>query len=91
VRTRLRSNIYLKTQSMTATARQLGVSRQTVHRWLRCWFRDGSGDPGQDFLMIVGAEGAADEQANLAPLTLKENTPRVHFTRIIGCFPAAIS
>ena len=64
--------IYLKTKSVNATAQELAVSRQTVYRWLRRWFRDGSGDPGQDFLMVVAADGMAERWATGVPFRVKD-------------------
>jgi transposase-like protein len=70
--------IYLKTRSVTATARKVGVARQTVHRWLKRWFDEGSGDPAQDALMMLAAEGAADERA-MSALTPEESLRLLRF------------
>jgi len=37
------------------TARRQGISRETFYRWLKDWVRQGSGDPLEDWWMIVGA------------------------------------
>jgi transposase-like protein len=46
---------YVDTRSVAETARRQGISRETFYRWLEDWVRQGSGDPLEDWWMIIGA------------------------------------